>query len=344
MHEIISTNKDLWDIFTRKEEYTPVELDRCQRFRYYSSSQKDIMKPEVSEFLINNGIRFEYPNGKKFAVCLTHDIDEAYLSILSIGHLLYAEKIELNQSMKFILSRLKKKSNPLWNFTEIMDLEEKYGAKSSFFFLALKKGDPEFTYKVTELKDELGNIIDKGWEVGLHGGVETYSNLNEIKIEKERLENVIGKKVFGYRNHYLKFKVPDTWELLKEAGFKYDTTLAYIDCVGFRNGMCHPFQPYNINTNKYINILEISPNILDCSLDEYMQLDIGNAWKIIKRLIDTVEKYQGVITVLWHNKYMVFNEWLDLYKKILAYCHQKNAWMTSGEEIWKNAINGNIYE
>jgi hypothetical protein len=31
----------------------------------------------------------------------------------------------------------------------------------------------------------------------------------------------------------------------------------------------------------------------------------------------------------------MFDEMLELYKKILGYCHMKNAWMTSGAEIWK---------
>jgi len=86
-----------------------------------------------------------------------------------------------------------------------------------------------------------------------------------------KLEKVLGKKIVGYRNHYLKFKVPETWGLPKEAGFKYDTTLGYADCVGFRNGMCHPFKPFDLNINSYINILEIPLIIMDRTLFDYMK-------------------------------------------------------------------------
>ncbi len=58
-----------------------------------------------------------------------------------------------------------------------------------------------------------------------------------------------------------------------------------------------------------------------------------NAWNITKHLIDTVEKYCGVITILWHNTYMV-DENLRFYEKILKYCHGKNAWMPCGEDIF----------
>ena len=168
----------------------------------------------------------------------------------------------------------------------------------------------------------------------LHGGHTAYNTLDEIKEKKKRLENVLGKTVIGYRNHFLKFKVPDTWELLSKAGFKYDTTFGYADCVGFRNGMCHPFKPFNLNTGKEIDILEIPLTVMDCTLFDYMRLDFDKAWDVTKMLIDRVEKHKGIITILWHNTYMV-NDKLKFYEKILNYCYEKKAWMTSGEEIEK---------
>ena len=185
----------------------------------------------------------------------------------------------------------------------------------------------------------MGYIVDQGWEVGLHGGHEAFNNLDVLKREKDRLERALGKKVIGYRNHFLRFRVPDTWELLKEVGFRYDATYGHSYCVGFRNGMCHPFRPYNLKTNSEIDILEIPLVIMDITLyDAYMRLDSQTAWMLVKYLIDIVERYNGVLTVLWHNTFMTHDK-LKMYTKILEYCSQKNAWMTSGEEIckfWKN--------
>ena len=170
--------------------------------------------------------------------------------------------------------------------------------------------------------------------MGLHGGHNAYNTLDEIKTKKKRLEKVLGNKVVGYRNHFLKFKVPDTWELLSKAGFKYDSTFGYADCVGFRNGMCHPFRPFNLDTNREINILELPLTIMDCTLFDYMRLDFDKVWDVTKMLIDSVEKHKGIITILWHNSYMVDDK-LKFYEKILNYCYDKGAWMTSGEEIWE---------
>jgi len=336
MIEVLKQNKELWELFTRREEYDSLILDQYQRFPYYLSKHRNILEPEVSKFLMKNGLNVEYPEDKKFAVCLTHDIDVVYPSKLSAmyGAARSLMQYQTKSAFKTLFSDINKNWNLWWNFKDIMTLEGKYGAKSSFYFLTLDEEDLDFNFKVEDLEHEMGNIIDSGWEVGLHGGHEAYNNLDEIKEKKERLEKVLGKMVIGYRNHYLKFKVPDTWELLSKAGFKYDTTFGYADCVGFRNGMCHPFKPFNLDTNGEIGILEIPLTIMDCTLFDYMKLNMEGAWEITKTLIDTVEKYNGVITILWHNTYMV-GEMLEFYEKILKYCYEKGAWMSSGEEIWK---------
>ncbi len=337
MVELLKSNEELWDLFTKKEEYAPLILDQYKRFPYCLSRHKNILKPLVSEFLIQNGLSPEYPDGKKFAVCLTHDIEDIVcLSTFELTYeiVLLLQKMQIGKSFRMLLNHVRRKKTPFLNFAQIMNLEKKYGAKSSFYFLALERSDRDFEYRIEKLKNEIKNIIDNGWEVGLHGGHEAYNNLDVIKKEKERLENTSGKEVIGYRNHFLKFEIPTTWKLLKEAGFKYDTTFGYADCVGFRNGMCHPFKPFDLNTNERIDLLEIPLVVMDGTLVNYMRLDWKSSWEITKLLIDTVEKYNGVITILWHNSYMV-GEMLKFYEDILRYCHERNAWLTSGEEIWK---------
>ena len=336
MIEVLKQNKELWDLFTRREEYSPLLLDQYNRFPYYLSKHRNIFEPEVSKFLIENGLKVEYPEGKQFAVCLTHDIDGVYLPKVNVIYNATKSLIrhQIKSAFKMLFNNISKKWNPRWNFKDIMALEEEYDAKSSFYFLVLDKGDMDFNFKIEDLEHEIGNIADNGWEVGLHGGHEAYNNLDEIKEKRKRLEKILGKKVIGYRNHYLRFKVPDTWELVSKAGFKYDTTFGYADCVGFRNGMCHPFKPFNLDTNMEIDILEIPLTIMDGTLFDYMKLGMEGAWEVTKTLIDIVEKYNGVITILWHNDYMIDDK-LKLYEKILKYCYEKGAWMTSGEEIWR---------
>lgn len=330
----VRSEPDLWDVFTRKEEYEPSFRDAYGRFPYCLSDERSIFEPRVSKYLVDNGLEVEYPDGKDFAVCLTHDIDVLYYPKVSVitdmgRHILHGQ---MRDALRRPFYNIIKKWNPRWNFKEIMDLEEKYGAKSTFFIMGLEEGDQDFNYRADDISYELRGIVDRGWEVGLHGGHEAYKDLEAIKRQKVNLEKALGEKVVGYRNHYLRFKVPETWELLERCGFKYDATLGYADCVGFRNGMCHPFKPYNLRAGREIEILEIPLVIMDCTLDLYMRLDMETAWDVTRRLIDTVKRYHGVFTILWHNTYMD-GDMLRFYEKVLHYCRKNRAWMTSGVEI-----------
>ena len=333
MHDLLRRDPQIWDLFTRKEEYDNPLRDQYDRFPYYASKDRDIFEPKASQYLAGHGYSVQYPDNAPFAVCLTHDIDVTYQSVRSKGiSALRALKNGKPSRPVQSISRMRSKKLPFCNFAEIMDLEEKFGAKSTFFFMSESPGEQDYSYDIKDLEPEISESVDRGWEVGLHGGHGTYLNPEEMREKKERLEKVAGKPVIGYRNHYLRFKVPDTWEYLSQAGFKYDTTLGYADCVGFRNGMCHPFRPFNLNTGREIDIVEIPLVVMDGTLDRYMRLDASKAWELIRRLIDNIEQCHGIFTLLWHNTYMD-DKRLGFYEKILAYCLEKDAWMTSGEEI-----------
>jgi hypothetical protein len=45
----IGQDKELWDLFTKKEEYDPILLDKYGRFPYYLSSHRNIFEPEISK-------------------------------------------------------------------------------------------------------------------------------------------------------------------------------------------------------------------------------------------------------------------------------------------------------
>jgi peptidoglycan/xylan/chitin deacetylase (PgdA/CDA1 family) len=346
MYELLKQDQEIWDLFTQKEEYSPEQPDSPEDSFCTPGRLKHVCEPEVSRYLIENGMKVEFPEDKSFAVCLTHDVDDIYPpfthNLLSSVHSL--KNLDFLDSASHLLWKFKgKEHSPYRNLSKIMDFEASFGAKSSFYFITAEADPVRFRYNIEDIETDLGEISDRGWEAGLHGGYYSYENPEALKSEKKRLENSLGKKVLGFRNHYLRFKIPDSWEILANAGFSYDSTFGLVNSVGFRNGMCHPFRPYNLKEEREIKILEIPLTLMDVALFTQMRLDFNQAWDCTKNLIDKVEKLNGVITLLWHN--MIFGcsfrkDWLKLYEKTLKYCSEKGAWMTSGEEIyrwWENS-------
>lgn len=320
----------IWDLFTLEEEYSPWIRDRYGRFPYFASSNRELLLPRASMLLTRMGFRPDYPENKKFAICLTHDVDAIYCgrgrdrAFSKIAEMLPLGVISATKRM------LGKDIGGLsWrNMKEIMEIEESYGAHSTFFFMALEKEQRDFNYSISEVAEELHNIVDMGWEVGLHGSHEAFNNTIQMKKEKTLLERTLGSKVCGYRGHYLKFETPITWRCLHEAGFNYDTTLGFADCVGFRNGMCHPFRPFDLDTQKVLPILEIPLVIMDVTMtDSYMRLGVSDCWRLISLVLERTAACNGVLAILWHNTNFK-GESLSLFEKILQKGREMNAWLT----------------
>ena len=290
-----------------------------------------------------------WPNNKTFAVCLTHDVDEIRKTYQYVTHSLRGLRdrnfgVLKNQCLSF-LEKLRGKE-PYWTFEELIDLERKLGVRSTFFFLNETGRVKLFNrstwrhygrrYDITNEKvaEMIRTLHSEGWEIGLHGSFYSYNSVDKLKKEKKILEEVLGSKVHGIRQHNLNLDIPHTWRIQEETGLDYDTTLGFNDRVGFRWGTCFPFHPVDNETGRPLKLLEIPLAIEDIALLRYYE----DPWAVCMELINTVERQSGVLTLLWHHS--VFNEleypgWAEMYERIIKLCEEKNAWITTAGEIAK---------
>ncbi|MDI6720317.1 MAG: polysaccharide deacetylase family protein [Methanomicrobiales archaeon] len=328
LRETLGRDGELWDVFTSREEYDPLRQEAKGRFTANCSQRKNLQHPVVSAFLVREGLDIEYPEDHPFAICLTHDVDDIHPTLLH----------RLSHAVNSMRGRdLENRFVPCVyrNFREIMRLEQEYGATSSFFFLAADRDFRRFRYRLEDLEADIGCICDQNHEVGLHGGCGTYCDHAAMTLEKARLERVVNHEIIGYRSHYLQFRVPQTWLLLHESGFKYDSTFGYPDAMGFRNGMCHPYWPFDLKSGRYIDVLEIPLGIMDVHLPAGGSAE---AWSAVAGMVDVVAACRGILTLNFHND--TFSNAgkrgrSRVFRKILDLGRQNNAWMTSGEEIYR---------
>jgi peptidoglycan/xylan/chitin deacetylase (PgdA/CDA1 family) len=333
MKETLRQRPDLWDLYARKEEYVPGIRDKYDRFPRFLSESASVLDPRVSSYIHENGFHPKYPKNREFAVCLSHDID--FLQPAQDTRLTQAVSSLIARDPRSTLRHLRprqKTEKLYWTFDLIASLEKKADARSTFFFLAQCEGEPDYTYGLEEVSSVFKDLAKGGWEIALHGGIRAYEDLDKLRQEKGLLEKNLGKVVTGYRGHFLKFRVPDTWEKLSQAGFKYDSTLYFADTIGFRNGMCHPYRPFNLRTDSEIDLLEVPLSIMDTTLFDYMRLNPNQAWQACRMLLEKVKSVGGAISLLWHNSSM-HGEDLELYERILGYCRDERAWLTSMEEL-----------
>lgn len=319
-----------WGVYSLREEVDNGVLDEWGRVL---AGDKDVINPKTSRYLTEKGFKIDYPEGKRFAICLTHDVDKAHVG--AGRKLLNLSRGRLGgRTFRECLGDFTSLNRPNCNFDQIMDLEEEHGAKSTFFLLALEPGEKDYNYRVESLRKYISAVLDRDFEIGLHGGWHAYKDRVVLANEKRRIEKALNRSVVGYRNHYLLFDTHSTWRMLEEEGFEYDSTFGFPDAAGFRNGFCHPFNPYNKETDQAMRIVEFPIGAMDRSFESYYKIGPVAAWEKIKAILDVTERYGGVTTIIWHNVFM-WGEWGKLYRKLLDYGNQRSAWMTDCSEIFK---------
>lgn len=162
-------------------------------------------------------------------------------------------------------------------------------------------------------------LQQEGHEIGFHPGYATLGNLKVLKEEKERLEKACDVKVVSGRQHFLKFQVPHTWRDWEQAGMEYDSTMGYADCEGFRCGTCHPFKPFDMETDREINIFEIPLIIMDVTLANYRNMTVEETRALIIDFARRCAEVEGVFTLLWHNTMLLHENlaWKKMYFDVL---------------------------
>lgn len=237
--------------------------------------------------------------GKKFTICLTHDVDRVRKTHQHLTH-------DLRRGRARRALGIFGRENPYWNFERIMDLEDRLGVRSTWFFLdetipfePMRPANWKLSlgrYSVRERKiaQTIRQLDRGGWEIGLHGSFRSYLDGDLLKKEKALLEAVLGKCVMGIRQHYLNLKIPETWILQRAAGLEYDASFGYRRGLGWRHGRHQFFH----DEKSGMWVLPLA--IMESNLFLESGGDRCRAKEIAAELLDEAEDREAILTLLWH--------------------------------------------
>ncbi len=200
-----------------------------------------------------------------------------------------------------------------WRFADWVDFAKEVGARPAFYFMARKgslleyaAGTPDGFYDIqrpefAELFQQLGAA---DCEVGLHASFNSHRSLSQLKLERRLLEQASGQTVDGNRHHYwhLDPAAPhETLRLNEQAGFLYDSSLAFEYYPGFRRGICHPFRVFHPGERREIDLVELPPAWMDDHFDRRLaQNGITDPVQYAYRLIEAAKSTGGTIVVDYH--------------------------------------------
>jgi hypothetical protein len=204
------------------------------------------------------------------------------------------------------------------NFDFIMRVSEQCGLSSAFYFIAgHTAGVIDGTYSLDDpwIQRLLRQIAERGHEIGLHPSYNTFLDPVATKAEFEKLLSVchqlgIHQSAWGGRQHYLRWRNPQTWRNWADAGLSYDSTLGFADEIGFRSGVCYEYTPYDLHSRQPLKIIERPLVVMDATLlGNYNRLDaslaLSEAVRRIIRLRERCSLFNGDFTLLWHNTWLL---------------------------------------
>ena len=106
----------------------------------------------------------------------------------------------------------------------------------------------------------------RGYEIGIHPSYNSHLKKDLFKKEKEALEKLIGHDVQATRQHFLRWKFPETPRIIEEMGMKSDSTVGFADRIGFRCGTGFAYHLYDFEKERAFEFLEIPMVVMDVGL------------------------------------------------------------------------------
>lgn len=359
--------KSAFHLLSGYEEFRNHSSDKFGRFPYMESLPFklgvtgkpvvnyyfEIILKALDEFAQKNGVPFQRdPVFKKPVLMATHDIDRvnAYSffetgfrikQLLGLAENTMSRKKHLGETVESLFHFLNpfSRKDPFWNFTSLMNWEEQRNFRGTYYFLereGSRNDNSRYCFHYKKFRKLFRELTSRGHEVGIHGTLNSATNQEDMDRTVENLRKESPSPVVGIRQHYLKFSPGKTGRIQENAGLKYDASLGFAEHDGFRHSYCWPFRLYDFQNDCSLKLWEIPLTVMDGTHFYYRKLDLKGSRAEIKKLVEEIEKFNGIFCLLWHNSF--FNERelegiTDHYTGILDLCRQKNMEGLTGQTI-----------
>jgi len=335
-------------LLTRYEELASLERDRHGRFPASASLAGRaglLERPLVNEYaeILWAAMRLLWPRlGRRLArarMCLTHDVDRPFSGDRSFLRTLRSAGADIllrwdpalaGRRLAAVLpSRLCGAVRDPWDtFDWLMDVSERHGERSAFYFLAGRtdaRFDADYTMNDPRIRRLLRRIADRGHEVGLHGSYGSYRSAEKVQSEFDVLRRAaqaegVRQDVWGGRQHYLRWEAPTTWQSWEDAGLAYDSTVGFAEQAGFRAGTCSEYPVFNLRTRSTLRLRERPLALMDVTLlgHNHMHLSHAAAERVAVRITRSCREHRCPPVLLWHNSSVAARGDRAVYERIVG--------------------------
>lgn len=324
----------------------------------------DVHIDMLRQWMLDAGIGFveipPVPAGHDFFVCLTHDIDFVGIRNHKFDHTMWGflYRATAGSLRNFLRGKLAF-SKLLRNWLAVLSLPLVYlgwcadfwepfswylmveeGLPATYFLIPFKGRQGEKVaaphasrraagYEVADLNRSTQTLLAQGCELAVHG-LDAWHSADKGREEISKIAAIAGKPQMGVRMHWL-LRDQNTFQVLEDAGFAYDSTAGYNETIGYRSGTGQVFRPLGVRS-----LLEIPLHIQDGALFYPQRLDLSEqeAWDRCRQFVQHAHNSGGVLTLLWHDRsHAPERLWGDFYARLVSFLRSENPWFSSAAQL-----------
>lgn len=320
-------------LISRYEEYVILDKDNHDRFDYQSSwaFKNGLLQIPIVDVWIKKLIeklQALYPElnikFKPYRFIVTFDIDNFFAfkgkgflrSFLATAHALGKRRFDL---LMLRLSFLLNSKDPYDTYNYILSICKQENLNPYFFILTGKTSGMDRNISANHsLFIKTSQKLKQYGKIGIHLSYNA-TGKNSAEAEKHMLEEIIGMDVFFNRFHFLRFSMPQSYQMLINGGIKEDYSMAYTAIDGYRAGTCTPFYFYDLQNDKATDLLIYPMPFIDRTLIDSLKLNIYEAKEKINQYISQIKENNGVFVSLWHNETLQNNKYWQEWRHVFEW-------------------------
>lgn len=260
-----------------------------------------------------------WPGGSDLAVCVTHDTDAVNWShpleiVYNTAKLLMrGSRLHGAMALDGLKGALGKDTDASRFFLEGRKYLDEPNVPSTYFLSVRRKVRRDLNDVRSQVDncrtdwEALRELAANGQEFGYHPQINARNSLDEMVASKSWIEEHLEQPIFGLRHHYWSIDWRSPWLTYRKhvnAGFRYDTSMAYPDAPGFRAATAFPFRPFDPVRGRPLDLYVVPTSLMDghilglpASPDQYESL-----LSEVDEIVLNCKRNGGVLVIDWHTE------------------------------------------
>jgi hypothetical protein len=322
-------------LITRYEEYLPHRTDAFGRYDHCDSLAwqggfLDRPLVDIWAAMIREALQRRFPSAvfpdRSFRFQPTYDIDIAWahrhrsLQRSLSGALASLLKGRPADAVGRAATLLGIRPDPYDAYAWLDRLNERHASDPLYFFLVAGSMG-RFDRNISPDRPEMRRLIShhaRRYRVGLHPSWASGDDAGLLSREAALLSELTDDRPVRHsRQHYLRFKLPETYRALIRIGITDDHSMGYGAVNGFRASTCTPFRWYDLGEERTTGIVVHPFCFMDATAHHELGMVPEKSLSSMLGYMEEVVAVGGVMETIFHNSMLgthpMYRGWREAY-------------------------------